>query len=405
MKNKMQLYNHQKRLLEKNPKRILLSWSCGLGKSLASIELILKHTKNFLVITPKGLKKKWERDLQEHPVAKEHKWKVITKEEFRRDYEKIGHWGGVIIDESHNFASMKSQLSKRLINWLKKNQISVRILCTATPYLSSPLNILRLAQILGYDWNYIEFINRFFFYVPMGARQIPMVKKGIEPEIARLVQKIGDVVKLEDCADVPEQIHEVEYFALNSVQKKMIAKIEAEETNPLVKFGKIHQIEQGTLKGGETYHDVMTDIDKNERIFQLAEENKKIAVFCRYNLQIDYLKKKLEEADKTVFVLRGDTPDRDKVVQDVESSNECVVLINSACSEGYELPSIGVIIYASNSFSYKDLTQSQGRFLRINNLKHNTFIYLLTEKGMDEDVYNSLMKKMDFDLHIYSKNK
>lgn len=343
--------------------------------------------------------------MQEHPVAKNHAWKVITKEEFRRDYEKLGHWGGVIIDESHAFSGMKSQLSKRMIKWLTTNSIDIRILCTATPYLSSPLNIYRLAQILGYKWNYMEFINRFFFYVPMGARQIPMVKKGIEPEIARLVQKIGDVVKLEDCVDVPEQIHTVEYFALNQTQKRMIAKIEAEETNPLVKFGKIHQIEQGTLKGGEIYHDVMIDIDKNERIYQLVEENKKVAIFCRYNLQIDFLKKKLEEKEKTVFVLRGDTPDRDKVVQDVENSEDCVVLINSACSEGYELPSVGVIIYASNSFSFKDLTQSQGRFLRINALKRNVFFYLLTEKGMDEDVYKSLMKKQDFDLHIYSKNK
>lgn len=54
----MQLYKHQQQIVDKTPKRILLSWGTGTGKSLASIELILKHTKNFLVITPKGLKKK-----------------------------------------------------------------------------------------------------------------------------------------------------------------------------------------------------------------------------------------------------------------------------------------------------------------------------------------------------------
>lgn len=402
----MPLYKHQQQIVDKAPKRILLSWSCGLGKSLASIELILKHTGNFIVIVPKGLKAKWIRDLEEHPIAKDKAWKVITKEEFRSNFEKLGHWGGVIIDEAHVMSGMKSQLSKRMINWLKKNKVDVRILCTATPYLSSPLNIFRLAQILGYEWNYIEFINRFFHYIPMGARMIPVVKKGIEPEIARLVQKIGDVVKLEDCVDVPEQIHEVEYFALNQTQKRMIAKIETDETNPLVKFGKIHQIEQGTLKGGEEYHDVMIDIDKNERIYQLADENKKIAIFCRYNLQIDFLRKKLEEKRKTVFVLRGDTLDRDKVVQDVENSEDCVVLIQADVVEGYQLKTIRISIFISMSFSFCKYTQALGRNLRIDSLQKNFYLHLLTEgDSMDQAVFNSIKAKQDFNLAIYCKNK
>ena len=214
------------------------------------------------------------------------------------------------------------------------------------------------------------------------------------------------MLKLEDCVDVPEQIHEVEYFALNSNQKKMIAKIEAEETNPLVKFGKIHQIEQGTLKGGETYHDVMIDIDKNERIYQLAEENKKIAVFCRYNLQIDFLKKKLEEADKTVFVLRGDTPDRDKVVQDIEQSEECVALIQADVVEGYQLKTIRVSIFASMSFSFVKYTQALGRNLRIDFLRKNFYLHLLTDgDSMDQAVYDSIKQKANFDIEIYAKNK
>ena len=127
-----------------------------------------------------------------------------------------------------------------------------------------------------------------------------------------------------------------------------------------------------------------------------------MAIFCRYNLQIDSIKKTLETIkDKKIFVIRGDVKNRDEVVQQVEAADDCVVLINASCSEGYELPSIGVILYASLSFSYKDYHQSKGRFLRINKLKKNVYIHLISGE-IDEAVYASMMKKQDFSIEIYT---
>jgi len=90
------------------------------------------------------------------------------------------------------------------------------------------------------------------------------------------------------------------------------------------------------------------------------------------------------------------------VVQDIGTVDEAIVLINASCSEGYELPSIGVILFASLSFSYKDYKQMLGRFLRINALKKNVYIHLISE-GVDTEVYKSIMNKQDFDIAIYSK--
>ncbi len=82
----------------------------------------------------------------------------------------------------------------------------------------------------------------------------------------------------------------------------------------------------------------------------------------------------------------------------------CVVLINASCSEGYELPSIGLIVYASLSFSLKDYIQSQGRFLRINRLKKNVYIHLVSGE-IDVAVMDAIMKKQDFHIEIYAKEK
>jgi hypothetical protein len=398
------LYKHQEEIIRKMPKRILLAHSTGAGKTLSSIELIIKHTSHFLVVTKKDLKAMWVRVLKDRP--EKLSFKVVTKEEFSRDWETLGYYAGVIIDESHYFYGTGSAMRKNMLKWLKKNNIPIRICCTATPYLSTPNNVYWAARILGYNWDWIAFQRKFFWQVKMGNRLIPQVKKGIEPEIARLVALIGDVVDMDEEVDVPEQTHTIEYFALNPLQKKMIAKISMEAVNPLTKFTGIHQAEQGTLKGTEAYTDTMIPISKDDYILKVAQENKKVAVFCRYNLQIDKIATLLKANQKQVFILRGDTPDRDAVVSSIEQSEECVVLINASCSEGYELPSIGTIIYASLSFSFKDLRQSQGRFLRINKLKENKYIYLLTKGGMDEDVYqNVAVKKANFDLAIYCKIK
>jgi len=81
-----------------------------------------------------------------------------------------------------------------------------------------------------------------------------------------------------------------------------------------------------------------------------------------------------------------------------------VVIINAQCSEGYQLPSIDTVIFASLSFSLKDYTQAIGRFLRYDAIKKNVYIHLVNIGTVDEAGYESIMKKEDFDIAIYAKN-
>lgn len=243
--------------------------------------------------------------------------------------------------------------------------------------------------------------------MPLGksSRMVPMVKPHKEEELADIVKKIGDVVHLEECADIPDQVFETKVFQTNKKQQALMKDISLKETSPIVKFTKFHQIENGSLKGDEYNEDVFIDADKHDHILDLIQENKKVAVFCRYNLQIDSLYSLIQSKlkSKLVYIIRGDVKNRDEIVQTVEKSVECVVLINASCSEGYELPSVGVVVFASLSFSYKDYKQAQGRFLRINALKKNVFIHLINEGSVDEAVFESISNKQDFDLAIYSK--
>lgn len=401
----MNLYNHQKKILEQNPSKHLLSWDTGVGKTLTAI-LWGNQFKSVLVICPKHLVKQWGRAINENG-KKGVTYTVISKEQFRIKWDTLPKCDAIIGDEAHYFAGMKSALSKNLIKYIKKHSVVFIWLLTATPYMSTPWNIYRLAHILGFKWNYWEFQNRFFYMIRMGARMIPQIKNGIEDEIAELVQKIGSTVDIYECFDVPEQTFcEPEFFSLTKAQEKHIKLLQGEEVNPAVRYNYIHQVENGALKARDEFSkNEFFDADKHTRIEELVDEHKKIAIICKYTLQIEALREMCEKKGKKVIVINGETKDKDVAALEAEALDEVVCIINASCSEGYELPSIGFIVFASFSFSYKDYKQIIGRFLRGNKLKKNTYLPLVNEGTIDHAVYQSVLKKEDFDIAIYARNQ
>ena len=391
------LYAHQQRLIDRNPSKILLAHGTGTGKTISALSLAEKNGVQALIICPKALKPMWLRHAGSTPL--QHV--VMTKEEFRKQHKTLKRYNAIIVDEAHHFSGMSSLLSKALTSYLSTHNPQYRWLLTATPFRSTPWNIYRLASYLGYNWNYMSFKHEYFYDVQMGFRNVPVMRGGMEDSIAQRVREIGDVVSLQDCIDVPDQTFDVEYLELTPSQKKGIKALD--DTSFIARFTHTHCIENGILDSDGYSDDQVFDCNKTERILALASENKKLAVICRYNSQIEHYKQILEKEKYRVFVINGAVKDRDAVVQQVEGSSECIVLIQAACSEGYELPSIGVIVFASLSFSYLDHVQALGRFLRINKLKKNHYIYLVIKDGYDEDIYNAIMEKKDFDIAIYSK--
>jgi superfamily II DNA or RNA helicase len=238
----------------------------------------------------------------------------------------------------------------------------------------------------------------------MAGRLVPLVKKGIEPYLNSLITSVGSVVKLEDCFDVPEQTDEI--VTVKLTKKQIKAKEEITNWEPIVRFTKYHTIENGVQLADEYVpEDTYYENEKIEYIQNLLTEHKKIAVACRYNLQIEKYMQALTESGYVVYVINGATKDRQDVIDKVNKAESCVILINASCSEGYELPTIGTIVFASMSFSYKDYVQFRGRFLRSNALKKNLYIHLIVDGGVDEDVYQCIQNKQDFSFELLKNNK
>lgn len=425
----MELFAHQKALLARKPRKWLLAWGTGTGKTLAALELANKMGYCTLVVCPKGLVKTWQLETMKIGMKGVV---IVSKENFKKLWKELPFFNTLILDEAHHFYGMtgkKWDRSKRerflagsalfvnALNYIKEKKPDNIYQLTATPYRASPFNLYAMATLFGEEPKYDMFKERFFDTYRLGARctvcgkskcncrgdrrtRVTKPKTNIEEPMAQFVAKFGNAVKLDDCFDIPEQIFQVEFFSLNKAQKEAINDII--ESHPSAVNTQINQIENGLIRGDEYQEPVYLECDKTNRIIELCQEHKKIAVVCHYLNQIRMIKKKLEKIGKKVFVLDGANKDRAITVEQAEASEECVILIQSACSEGYGLPSFPVMVFASMDFSLVNYVQMLGRIQRAGRIKKNIYIFLLAERGIDMAVYDNIVnKKQPFNDAIY----
>lgn len=399
-KNMQKLYQHQTDFLNQNPDKSALVWSCGTGKTLTAIQWALLGRSTTLIITPKSLKTNWERERVKHGLFAT----VVSKEEFRRDYLKLGKYSQIIVDEVHaGFLTplFKSQMSKALRKYITIYGVPRILLLSATIFTSSPWNIFNLAYYTGHKLDYQKFNYTFFNQIRMGRRVIPVPKKGCERKLAEIVKRIASVININDVIDVPLQNHlEPEYFSLNKEQQKAIK--DNYDPVPIVRYTLQHEIENGILIGNEFRESQIFIHDKSDRILQLVAENPKVAIVARYNAQIDSLKELLKEYNP--YIIRGDVKNRDEVCLQAEKAEKAVMLIQADSAEGYQLPSFELCIFASQSYSYTKFEQICGRFLRMDKPSRTTFVYLLTEgDSMDKAVYDAIKRREDFQIQLHKK--
>ncbi len=394
-------------IIEANPERHLMAWGCGSGKTRTSIELALRNCNRVLIICPKGLKENWRREVVKWGNGRtDVVFKIMSKEEFRRDWDEIGRADGVIVDEAHFFFGQKSAMSKNLGKYFSKHNIQYRWLLTATPYMSTAWNIYVAAALLGVRWNYISFKNKFFFDMRMGSRMIPVQRDGIEEDIAKLVGQLGSTVRLEDCFDVPEQNFEVEYFAPTKEQESLIEEINLSADPHIVRWTRIHQVLGGHLKGDEYNESKVIDSDKVERVIELVAENKKLIVVSRYTGEIEMLKNVLENEGHTVWVISGDIKGKQAVLDDLKDRERYILLVSAGCSEGWELPQCPLMVFYSYDFSLKNYIQMLGRIQRAGHIKKNTYLSLVVGGTIDEDVFKCVtIDKSDFHAAIYQNDR
>lgn len=412
----MNLYNHQQGIIDDDPKWTGLFLGTGSGKTRIALELARGHV---LVICPKTQKedKNWEREVQKiNKTGYIYSLNVISKEAFRRDWQTLPRYDTVIVDETHTCLGVTpntrqrkkviipkaSQLFEALDSYLAYNKPDRLYLVTAT-IMRSPMTVWAAAKILGKTWDFYEFRSTFYTRLPMPGREVWQPKRDIvsKDRLAKAVRSLGYVGRLEDFFDVPEQTHKVEMIELTDIQKKRIKELKLEYPEPIVRVGKIHQVENGTLAGDEFSLGERFGNNKIDKILDYAKEFPRMVIFAKYRKQIEQLKDVLEDEGYKVITLTGDTVNRGSLIAEANASNECIFIAQSQISAGWELPDYPVMIFASKTYSFVDYDQAVGRIHRANALKKNLYIHLVAKGGVDEAVHEAVEGKKDFNERIY----
>ena len=413
----MELFDHQKKIIDENKSKVGLFLGTGSGKTRTALLLARGNT---LIICPKTQKedKNWEREVEK--LNLDLRITVKSKEEFRKIASTwFAHFDTIIVDEAHTCLGVTpaikwvekvaypktSQLFEELAKFVERTQPDRLYLVTATP-TRNPMCVWGAGRLLGKNWNFYEWRQTFYHQLNIPRREIWVPKNDniTKDRLAKSVQSIGYVGRLEDYFDVPDQIYRTVYVDLTTEQKKRIKELPMEYPDPLVLLGKKHQVENGSLKGNEFSDGEYFNNEKIEKIKDFAIEFPKMIVFAKYTAQIIQIGQEMTDMGKKIFILTGSTVDRGSLLSEASKCDNYVFICQSQVSAGWELPNCPVMIYASMSYSITDRIQSEGRIHRANNLKKNLYITLVTRGGIDEAVYKSIENKKDFSERIYLKS-
>lgn len=412
----MQLYEHQRHIIEEDPKYIGLWLGTGSGKTLTALLLARGKT---LVVCPKMQRQDltWERQARAANIKLD--MLVVSKEEFRAHQQDLGKYDTVIVDEAHtclgatpNVRYVKteavpkvSQIYEALCAYTARHKPKRLYLVSAT-IIRSPMTVWAAMQLVGkVKVDFFKFRSTFYTRLPMPGREVWVARtdSASKDVLAMMVRGMGYVGRLQDFFDVPPQTFVTKYVELTAEQKARMKEIPMEFPDPIVQIGKKHQIENGVLAGNEFSKPEIFDNNKIDMLLAYADEFPQMIVFAKYTAQIDSIAAAMQKAKKKFFILDGRTKDRDTLMQDAKTSKEYVFIAQAQISAGWELPECPVTVFASRTYSFVDYDQALGRTQRANNIKKNLYINLVVRNGPDEGVDKALKNKSDFSERIYAE--
>lgn len=252
--------------------------------------------------------------------------------------------------------------------------------------------------------SFYDFRHKYYTKLPVPGREIYVPKKDTKSkeELAKFVRSIGYVGRLENYFDVPDQTFKTIHIELTEKQKKRIMELKMEYPDPIVRVGKIHQVENGVLSGDEFSEPEVFNNQKLDRILEIASEYPKLVIFAKYRAQIAQIEAWLIANDIPVLTMTGDTKDRGSVIQRANIWPQGVLIVQAQISAGWELPEYPCMVFASRTYSFVDYDQALGRIQRANNIKKNLYISLVVKGGVDEAVQKCIENKQDFSERLYT---
>jgi SWI/SNF-related matrix-associated actin-dependent regulator of chromatin subfamily A-like protein 1 len=394
-----------------------------------------------LVVSPKTMLKTWQEELARWQNAhgiiisgeagKKSRlagtpahYHIVNFEGLK--YVTHNHYQGLIIDECHRTANNSTQ-TQNVLTVAERAQKKLGL--TGTPIANDlksifyPMLILDGGRALGPSRT--AFLEKYFnSHRNMAGFVEYEAHDDAATEIARAISVSTYFVKKEECLDLPPKTHTPIYLPMTGEQARYYQQIKNEAVTYIqdatvtieqaaARCMKLLQVCQGFAlvdaadddeKGVDGRH--FTDA-KTEALMEMLQDQlrgRKVIIWTMFKYETKRLVEALNKAG--IKHLRIDGTVKSQKVRDAakdawNSDPTITVFVRQlSMSEGVtllgceELPCF-TTIYLSLNYRMTDLLQSQDRNHRIGQTQPCSYIYLLTENGIDRSVYDRLLEKVE----------
>lgn len=302
----------------------------------------------------------------------------------------------LMLDESSCIKNEKSNRTKFILK-LKPSNV---ILLSGTPTGGKYEELYSQCKLLGWKINKKAFWDTYIVTRKMDINgfSIPIVVgyKNVDRLKAKLREYGAVFMKTEEVLDLPEQLDNVikvestkEY---NKFVKNRLIKIDGKELVGDTSLTKLLYQRQLASQYNSNKTTMLRDL--------LESTNDRVIVFYNFNEELEKIEDMCIRMERPVSVVNGQRKD----LKCYEKDQDSVTLIQyQAGAMGLNLQKANKIIYFSLPLSSELFEQSKKRIHRIGQKNSCFYYYLITERSIEEKIYEVLGQRRDFTNKLFEE--
>lgn len=376
----VELYSHQKDAVEKLRSGSILCGGVGTGKSRTSLAYYdrVGHGRKLYVITTarKRDTKDWEAEMAPFGIIG-----VVDS------WNNIGKYVGVenaffIFDEQRVVGS-----GAWVKSFLKITKSNHWILLSATPG-DSWADYIPVFIANGFYKNRTEFLRHHAVYDRYS--RYPKVSRWLE--VGRL-ERLRRSITVNMAFVRETESHRI--FLPVGYDVDLYKKVSVQRKDPFNDDAPIDNITEVCYLLRKV---VNSDVSRIAEILKLIDDHDRLIIFYNFDYELEALRK----LSDVVTVAEWNGHKHEPVPED---GKWCYLVQYTAGAEGWNCIETDTIIFYSQNYSYKIMTQAAGRIDRLNTPYHDLYYYsLISTSPIDQAIRRALKSKKSFNERAFLGN-
>lgn len=402
----VKLYDHQKEAIKKLNNGKILFGGVGSGKSITALVYYFEKVCGGVISGSQYAPMTNPRDLYIITTARKRdtqEWDkeaanlYLSRDDIGRDGTRltIDSWNNIekytgiscaffIFDEQRVVGSGK--WVKSFLSIAKKNEW---ILLSATPG-DSWCDYIPTFIANGYYKNRTEFLRRHVVFSPY--TKFPKIDRYVEVE--RLVKIRNHILVKMDYNKKTERHDEDVLVGYDSSSYNFVAKNKWD-------IYKDEPVENASQYCTTIRRIVNESGERIDKALELIRSNPKVIVFYNFDYELELLRRVLN--DEGILYAEWNGHKHQPIPNE---ASWCYLVQYSAGCEGWNCIETNVIVFYSQSYSYKQMEQAEGRIDRINTPFEDLYYYHLHSRApIDIAISKCLKNKKDFNESSYFREQ